>query len=286
MGTVNPSLTTETTMARRTSKQSQDEIIREQWNRWRILIRRADFQKALRQLQQYFQDRTDTQKMVREFQQKWNIYVGFAERLRNPATPRLSMRTVKDYEAFFSDNPIPAGVSAYDPYHNDDPPYPEQADHPDQALVLRIDLSYPLTDVMNVIEEIVRRSIARRNKNVPGPYLPANRTRRRTSVLTKQLEVFDRYMNGETTKQIALSLGKPLGSVRSQLKTVFELTKIVRQHGSDRLWSRSHLKQCARCMRRKELDEDCPIVAKRYRGEAEVFEHYEAKMKKGLPLRN
>lgn len=270
----------------RTSDESTEEVEREMWNRWRILIRRADFQKALRQLQQHFQDWTETQKMVREFQDKWGIYLGFAERFRSPATPRLSMRTVKDYETFFSDNPIPAGVSAYDPYHNNDPPYPEQADHPDQALVLRIDLSYPLTDLMNTIEDILREARKSRNKRVPGPYLPPNRTRRRSELVTKQLEVFDRYMNGETTKQISLSLGRPWGSVRSQLKTAFQLTNTIRQHGSHRLWERAHISACARCKRRKELDLDCLIVAKRYRQMAEEFEHSETKMKKGLPLRN
>lgn len=270
-------------MARRTNKQSEDEVIRERWNRWRILIRRADFQKALRQLQQHFQDWTDTRRMIRDFEQKWDISLGFAERFRSPATPRLSMLTLKDYETFFSDNPIPAGVSAYDPYYNSDPPYPEQADYPDQALVLRIDLSYPLTDVMNLIEDILRRSMRSRNRNVPGPYLPGNRTRRRTSVLTKQLEVFDRYMNGETTKQISLSLGGPWGSIRSQLKTALELTNTIRQHGSHRLWESTHISACSCCKRKKELDPDCLIVAKRIRREQEEFEYYERQAKTRLP---
>ncbi len=257
---------------------------REGWNRWRVLIRRADFQKALRKIHQHFQAYTDTDRMRREFQDQWGIALWFSERLRSPATPPLSIRTVREYETFFSDLPVGGGgVAAYDPYHNNDPPFPEQADEPDQALVLRIDLSYPFMDLMNVIEKILRESISRRNRKGPGPYLPADRTRRRPDLLTKQLEVFDRYMNGDTTKQISLSLRRPWGTVRSQLKTAFQLTHTIRQHGSHRLWKRSHLSACSRCNRKRELDPDCLIVAKRFRQIQEEFEYYEEHAKTKLP---
>ncbi len=264
-------------MARRTITQSEVEIRRERWNRWRILIRRADFQKDMRVIQQSIQNNSEKRDSEKEFCKKWGINSLWLQRLRDRTIPALSMRTVQEYETFYSKeahlSPIPDAVEAYDPYSNDDPPYPEQASWPNQYMIFRADLSYPLTDMLNIIEDVLKYSIARRSKAAPGSYLPGYRTRRRTNLLTKQLEIFDRYMNGDSTRHIAQALHRPLSSVRTQLKTVFELTRYERQHGSEKLWEQSHVKKCPRCKPQRKLDNDCPEVARRIQARYQVIDH-------------
>ncbi len=252
-------------MSRKTSESIGKTITREMWDKWRILLRRPEFQRDLRKYMRHLREGRPYDRKIRELLTSWGVaWTPSFEILHDPRVPELSQETIILYESFFGESPLYEPVSAFDAY---DGPYdgwvrPASATDRGQQLLILVDLSYPPSRLMPRIEEELKAAIESRSKTQRHDYLPADRKRRRHDKLGSQLEVYDLYVNGEPTGKISRTLNRPLGTVRSALATAIKLIRGERPR-TGRAWEKKHKSECGQCGRIKELffgglDLNCP----------------------------
>ena len=296
-------------MSRRKADTAEIEVKKERWNKWRILLRRQEFQTSLFQLRQRYREWVDGppidcfewdyddpeyddegHKFPREilceiarkdadpdkhdldrrepmleawdhFNFKWGIRlpkVALTEEL-----PKLSPKTVAEWESLgeVSSRVVPPPIT--------DVRAPGRRYH---RLTLTLDLDYPRDILLTKVDEEIAKAVQSLPKNERKGSLAAKRKRRRHDKLTFQLRVYDLYMCGEPTWQIARTLRKPRGTVNSALATAVKIVRGERPR-TGRAWEKHHLKVCRRCRANKTLDFFCPAVVQQYRKIGDAATH-------------
>ncbi len=242
-------------MSRKTSESIGKTITREMWDKWRILLRRPEFQRDLRKYMRHLREGRGYDRKIYELLTSWGVaWTPSFEILHDPRVPELSQETIILYESFFGESPLYEPVSAFDAY---DGPYdgwvrPDSVTDRGQQLLILVDLSYPPSRLMPRIEEELKAAIESRSKTQRHDYLPADRKRRRHDKLGSQLEVYDLYVNGEPTWKISRTLKRPLGTVRSALATAIKLIRVERPR-TGKAWEKKHKSECGRCGRSKDF---------------------------------
>ncbi len=267
-------------MSRKTSKSIGKTITREMWAKWRILLRRPEFQRDLRKYMRHYREGGKYDRKIDELLTSWGVaWTSSFEIFHDPRVPELSQETIILYESFFGESPLYEPVSAFDAY---DGPYdgwvrPDSATDRGQQLLILVDLSYPPSRLMPRIEEELKAAIKSRSKTQRHDYLPADRKRRRHDKLGSQLEVYDLYVNGNPTWKISRMLGRSLGTVRSALATAIKLIRGERPP-TGKAWEKKHKSECGRCGRAKDLDKGCSEAARFFAAKKNaykaVFEDY------------
>ena len=258
-------------MARKRGEQAAKALKQEKWNRWRVLIRKPEFQKDIRALRRSYRETRGLKKPPVDLWSKWGVSFSY-HILTDPSLPALSPRTVEDYQSLFEEATLLGPISTYDLY---DGPYdewqPPTGIKRGQFLVIEADLSVPVASLLPAIEAVIKTAQKERPKGIGRGYLSPDRKRSRHSNLTLQLQVYDLHMNGEPVWKIAQSLSKAPGTVKSALRAA---TKLIRgdRPKTGRAWITRHLQKCSICRNDESSSLDCPEMVKFLTGTVHAIE--------------